>query len=183
MSTTMTTYRVDGHVILQPLGYAAAKERIQLPCHMMPYKRNPHFLGQESIMNKLRTGLLPAPHSKNDSVLTEFGRVYSIYGMGGIGKTQIALEFAYRYQYAFDAVFWIRADTEKHLEEDFTSAASTLGLLGKESPNTPIGKQILIEWLNKPRRFVDINAEDQLYDVSWLLIFDNVEEAASLLKF
>lgn len=35
---------------------------------------------------------------------------FALYGMGGLGKTEIATEFTFRHKEAFDAVFWIRAD-------------------------------------------------------------------------
>lgn len=44
---------------------------------------------------------------------------FLLYGLGGIGKTQLALEYCYQYVDQFDAIFWVSAETQDKLFQDF----------------------------------------------------------------
>ncbi len=52
----------------------------------------------------------------------------AISGLGGIGKTQLAIEYAYRYRTNYSAVFWVRAESTDLLTSDFLTIAVLLGL-------------------------------------------------------
>jgi MinD superfamily P-loop ATPase len=55
-----------------------------------------------------------------------------ISGLGGIGKTQTALEYAYRHREDYRYIFWVRADTHELLTSDFAAMASALDLPVKD---------------------------------------------------
>jgi hypothetical protein len=68
----------------------------------VPFRRNTHFVGRSDDLERLHaalqsggpTGIIPA----------------GLMGMGGIGKTQLAVEYAYRYEEHYpDGVFWLNA--------------------------------------------------------------------------
>src|SRR6266700_2755461 len=63
----------------------------------IPYPRNPHFAGREDLLEQLALGLSPScsggSTSTRRAVLTQ---PEAIKGLGGIGKTQLAVEYAYR---------------------------------------------------------------------------------------
>ena len=63
---------------------------------MVPYPRNPQFTGREDVLTQLETALLES----NAAVLTQ---PQAIRGLGGIGKTQTAVEYAYRHRNAYAA--------------------------------------------------------------------------------
>ena len=51
--------------------------------------------------------------------------IHAISGLAGMGKTQIAIEYAHRYFSEYDAVLWAKADSLDALNADFTSIVGT----------------------------------------------------------
>ena len=64
----------------------------------IPFRRNPFFTGREVLLSQIQTYLSADKPVKQP---------YAIYGLAGIGKTQIVLEYAYRYSTEYQAVFWV----------------------------------------------------------------------------
>jgi hypothetical protein len=80
--------------------------------------------------------------------------------MGGVGKTQLALEYAYRYRTAYDVVAWLRAD-----DENLSSSLHDLGeMLGLQSEQSGADHaRAVVQELGRGKR-------------RWLLVFDNADE-------
>ena len=79
------------------------------PFFLVPYFQNPNFVGQNIVLHRLREMLNPSIESYNQVAL---------YGLGGVGKTQIALVHAYWQQFKLpkNSTFWIQAnDTDQLL--------------------------------------------------------------------
>ncbi len=70
---------------------------------MVPMPRNPHFVGREAELQALRDAL----QDRKNVLLTQ-----AISGLGGIGKTQTACEYAYRHRDEYRAVLWTSAENE-----------------------------------------------------------------------
>src|SRR5215470_19147399 len=87
----------------------------------IPYQRNPYFTGREDILSQLHRTL----HTENTVALSH---PQGISGLGGIGKTQTALEYAYRYRTDYSAVFWVRADSTTALTSSLVELARVLEL-------------------------------------------------------
>ena len=68
--------------------------------------RNPVFTGREEVIAYLHNAF---------SALTGHITAQALTGMGGIGKTQAAIEYAYRFRSHYSAVFWATADSHAHL--------------------------------------------------------------------
>src|SRR5258708_34613539 len=85
-----------------------------------------------------------------------------ISGLGGIGKTQTALEYAYRYGGEYDAVCWVRADSTIALVSSFTELAHLLNLSEQDERDQNVIVRAVLRWF-------------QLHE-KWLLIFDNIED-------
>ncbi|MEM7347233.1 MAG: tetratricopeptide repeat protein, partial [Chloroflexota bacterium] len=86
-----------------------------LPIHsLLPYQRNIDFTGRSHSLLFIAESLLPWPYQNETT-----RRTVAITGMGGIGKTQLAVEFCFRYGRFFEGgVYWISfADTENVVDE------------------------------------------------------------------
>ena len=80
------------------------------PWWNVPYPRNPHFTGREAILTQLEAALATA---------TPAARTQAIAGLGGVGKTQTAVEHAYRHRDRYRAVLWVRADTKSLFQKPY----------------------------------------------------------------
>ncbi len=91
----------------------------------VPYPRHPFFTGQERLLAQLARML----QSQCSAVLTQ---PQAITGLGGISKTQVAVEYAWRYRQEYQTVLWSRADTREALFSGYAAFARHLGLPEKE---------------------------------------------------
>ncbi|KAJ5160405.1 uncharacterized protein N7482_007409 [Penicillium canariense] len=147
----------------------------QIPCFMMDtYVRNKDFYGRQDVLSKLDDCLLPSndplPSSQPDQI-----RVGILCGMPGLGKTEIAIEYAFTRENDFDAVFWIRADDVSKLESDLAQIAIKLEIQDPKEPDDKVtNKGLAIEWLCNPSK-TDRGTGNQVR-ASWLVVFDNADE-------
>ncbi|CAI7670768.1 unnamed protein product [Penicillium pancosmium] len=154
----------------------------KIPCFMMDtYVRNKDFYGRQDVLSKLDDCLLPSkdtlPSSEPDQI-----RVGILCGMPGLGKTEIAMEYAFTRKKNFDAVFWIRADDVSKLESDFAQIAIKLEIQDPREPDDKINNRALaIEWLRNPFK-TDYSTGNQLR-ASWLVVFDNADEPDILRQY
>src|SRR6266849_1643432 len=68
---------------------------------MVPYQRNPYFIGRDEVLESLH-----ATFFSESAAITQ----QALIGQPGIGKTQIAIEYAYRYCEAYQAIIWTTAE-------------------------------------------------------------------------
>ena len=120
--------------------------------------RNPHFTGREDILEALYANL----NNNQGAVLTQ-----AIQGLGGIGKTQLALEYAFRYRSEYDTVWWINAEEVQSIAAGFSALARKLGIPEQQ----------------EQERVIEAVKETLRQREHWLLIFDNVTEEAEVLPF
>ncbi|MBA2682543.1 MAG: tetratricopeptide repeat protein [Ktedonobacteraceae bacterium] len=127
------------------------------PRKNIPYERNPLFIGRDALLQELHDAL----QANNQSSAT-----VALSGLGGMGKTQTATEYAYRYQNDYDTLLWLRADSAETLLADFFAAAQLLNLPAQNEQDQSLVISAVKRWLqNNPR---------------WLLIFDNADDLAVL---
>ena len=118
--------------------------------------RNRFFTGRNETLEKLHRFL-----TQDQSVA-----LYSVAlnGIGGVGKTQTALEYAYRYQSEYETILWISGDGKDALESHFANLYQVLGLPRLDKQEDTIA--MVRNWLNT--------------HYNWLLIVDNAETAEEL---
>lgn len=124
----------------------------------LPFERNPFFTGREKILEDLHSALTKT----SATALTQ-----AISGLGGLGKTQTAIEYAYRYRDDYKYVFWVRADSHLELSTGFVEIARLLDLPEKDAQSPDDTVRAVNQWLENKS--------------GWLLIFDNAD-APELLK-
>jgi TIR domain len=97
------------------------------PLWNIPYPRNPYFLGREEVLDQLTTALRTGQPTALSQPAKDV-HLQAISGLGGIGKTHVALEYAYRYRSDYQAVLWVQADTHESLTSSFVTLATLLDL-------------------------------------------------------
>lgn len=130
----------------------------------VPYRRNPFFTGREDILKRLHETL-----ASNQAHMMALSQTLAVSGLGGIGKTQTALEYAYRYRNEYRAVLWVRADTREMLVGDFVSIAGLLNLPEKNEQDHNLTIRALHRWLQENN--------------GWLLILDNADDLETVSQF
>lgn len=111
-------------------------------CHTIPQPRNSEFFGREEILRVVDEAF-EAQSSRVGSV--------ALWGTGGIGKTQLALEFAHRrWSQNTDVVLWISTETAADVAKSFNDAAKALDLDTDVERNTPDkNRDQVLQWIQK----------------------------------
>jgi tetratricopeptide (TPR) repeat protein len=122
--------------------------------------RNSAFTGRETLLSTLRKAL---DRQSKASVVP-----HALHGLGGVGKTQLAVEFAYRYADRYDVVWWIPAENQTLVLQSLRDLGKRLG-----TPETASLQQAA-------RLVLDRLATTPL---RWLLIYDNANDPDDVVNF
>jgi len=128
----------------------------------IPYPRNTIFTGREQLLQELADAFTAG----QDPSLSQ---AQAISGLGGIGKTQIAVEYAYQHRNDYKAILWTLADTRESLASGYVTIAKLLNLPQKSEQDQEIIIQAVLLWLQTHG--------------SWLLILDNADDLATVSEF
>jgi tetratricopeptide (TPR) repeat protein len=126
-------------------------------------QRNKNFTGRLILLDNLRASLTA---DTTTAVLP-----HTLHGLGGVGKTQLATEYTYRYQSEYDVVWWVPADEPSLVRPALAALASQLGLevtLGRTEETIAAVRNALRTGVPYSR---------------WLLVFDNADEPEDLEEF
>ena len=129
------------------------------------------FVARDIEMAQLAKFMLPI------STDQRFRKICVLHGLGGIGKTQLAIQFARNYRKNYSAVFWIDGSSKEKLKQSIAGLANQLPqhqLLEKAK-----------SYAQRPHEELDRAVEDvlswfsQSSNEKWLLIYDNVDREIS----
>ncbi len=132
------------------------------PHLLVPLPRNPFFTGRDEILKALHAQL-------GIDRAAAFTQSMALHGLGGIGKTQIALEYAYRYALEYSAVFWVRAESSETIIASLLGIAEAVQMPARDDPDQQRVITAVQRWLSTHSK--------------WLLIWDNVEDLKLLRRF
>ena len=128
----------------------------------VPYLRNPFFTGREELLKQLHDNLT----QNKAAALTQ---AQAIHGLGGIGKTQTAVEYAYRYRDEYRYVLWVNAVTRDELITSFVGLAALLNLPERQEQDQTKIVAAVNKWF--------------ITHDGWLLIVDNADDLAMVEDF
>ncbi|ERF72769.1 hypothetical protein EPUS_09197 [Endocarpon pusillum Z07020] len=122
----------------------------------VPYTENADFVGREKILQRLIEILSPQ-HGRQ--------RRAALYGLGGVGKTQIAIKYAYwcHENQPNTSVFWIHASNFERFHQSFIELAEGSNIPGADSPKADVF-EIVRSWLS------------QKESGDWLMVIDNADD-------
>lgn len=92
-----------------------------------------------------------------------------LHGMGGVGKTQLAAEYARRHADDYQVVWWVTAETDTEADAGYDKLAQALNLPGRVATNAEQTRNAVLDWMNQQS--------------GWLVVLDNAESPAALAKW
>ena len=117
--------------------------------------RNPGFTGRDALLVAVRERLLAG-----DAAV-----VQALHGMGGVGKTQLAMEYAHRFAGAYDLAWWVNAEQAELIAGQFAVLGAALGCVDPGAKADVVRAAVLGELRERGR---------------YLLVFDNAEQPADV---
>jgi hypothetical protein len=106
---------------------------------------------------------------KGAAAVTQVGRA-AVQGMGGVGKTALAVEYANRFRNLYDGVWWCPAETRTGLATSLAKLATELDVASPEEADIEKAAQAALRWLAEQREI-------------WLLVYDNVASPEEIADF
>ena len=126
------------------------------------YQRNPQFVGRTELLETLRNKLCQTQERT-------FNHRVALYGMGGVGKTQVALEYVFKYKSEYNSMFWITADSLANLQSRFQEIARVTQCVNTDENDAVSLARDVLTWLEK--------------QISWLLVLDNVDNISIIYDY
>ena len=117
--------------------------------------RNPGFTGRDALLAAVRQRLLAGDRAV----------VQALQGMGGVGKTQLAIEYVHRFADSYDVAWWVNAEQAGLIGDQFAALGAALGCVESGAGTGAVRAAVLADLHQRGR---------------WLLVFDNAENPADI---
>ena len=129
------------------------RETPPAPFATIPFSRDPDFVNRGNILGQI------------DQRCSEPAARVALVGLGGVGKSQLAIEFAHRVaaRQPDTWVFWVHSGTQARVEEGFRTIADTVKLPGRNQPKADI-PHLVCRWLSNER------------NGRWIMILDSADD-------
>ncbi|KAK5987846.1 Nephrocystin-3-like protein [Cladobotryum mycophilum] len=149
------------HQVIDNMNFTSFKVELQPPPYpkpfwLVPFDRNASFVGRDDIFTDIEDAFAVQESSQPKAALC---------GLGGIGKSQVALEYCYRRRRKDDrcSVFWVNAATVARFEESLKRIAGECNIANLEDSNSD-AVLLLKGWL------------EARHEGPWLMVVDNVDD-------
>ncbi|MFF8814778.1 FxSxx-COOH system tetratricopeptide repeat protein [Streptomyces pactum] len=124
--------------------------------------RNNNFTGRQALLDAL--------HERLGSEGTAAVLPEALHGLGGVGKSQIALEYVHQHANDYDAVWWIAAERDEQIRNALVELAESLGLQAGRESNVAVPRVLDALRTGRPCKH-------------WLLVFDNAEDLETVRQY
>jgi len=155
-----------------PAPAASVSSDLPTPIWNLPFPRNPHFTGRDELLERLDQHLATASYDDQRTMRrVALTQRQAITGLGGIGKTQIAVEYAFRSRDlgCYTHTLWINAASEEQVIASFvelTADALPASVMQGETDQRKLAAAVR-SWLERCEQ-------------PWLLIFDNADDPSMI---
>ncbi len=148
-------YKRLKQAIKTPVSTTVPEEKPATPERLfhIPIPENHFFTGRDTLLARLK-----------DILPTHPRKAVALWGLPGIGKTQIAAQYAYQHRSQYQTVLWVQAENPDMLRSSFAALDTLLGLSSVSEQQIRI--DMVRQWLNKHH--------------DWLLIADNANDLSSI---
>ncbi|MFF3510813.1 FxSxx-COOH system tetratricopeptide repeat protein [Streptomyces sp. NPDC002573] len=120
--------------------------------------RNASFTGRDTLLVRLRQTLAASSRVA----------VQALHGRGGVGKTQLAVEYAHRFAGEYELAWWIAAEDPALIPDQLAQLATRIGAAPADAPSADAVDALSGELRTRSR---------------WLLVFDNIEDPELLAPY
>ena len=127
--------------------------------------RNAYFTGRDAVLRQLREEL----RSRGTAIVLQ---TPTIQGIGGVGKTQVALEYAHRFKEDYDVVWWLNCEPPQYVDASLVDLGKQLREVFKASVPEEGGADAVTRQV---LQYLSERAAER-----WLLIYDNAEDIAAI---
>lgn len=131
-------------------------------------QQNRNFTGRSEVLEQLRRGL----NSDITAVIPGDPLPRALQGFGGVGKTAVAIEYAYRYKSEYDLIWWVPAELATLVRSSLAGLAAELGLESATATGIDATTKAVLDSL---RLGLPVSR--------WLLVFDNADQPEDLMPF
>ncbi|MBF9223096.1 tetratricopeptide repeat protein [Hymenobacter ruricola] len=129
----------------------------------LPLSLDDFFQGREEVLEALRGQLRAAPTAGTGGVQSSVIVGKALHGLGGVGKTRLAVEYGWRYRTSYAALLLVAADSPADLDRNLAAlcGAPVLNLPEQDVPEEARQRAAVLHWLRTTP--------------GWLLVLDNLD--------
>jgi len=124
--------------------------------------KNTQFIGRAEILTEIK---------EQFDIQNNPTSIIALCGLGGVGKTEIALNFVLENQDAYRGVCWFRVDSKQSLRQQYVKLGHALNLVSKDASNEEYIVSAVKNWFAQPK------------NAGWLLVYDHVSSYEAISQF